>query len=678
HRIILSIFFSDILRRRRRRRLRRRPSRSETEFQQSCRRLILSGDGYSDIRRRRRTSRKVAECNKAVQTAAVTAAPILIGDGVTAVLSASNPQQRWLLRHPAVQTVITEGGQRITRQFDPDPSLSMEAVETGHFFPQSQTCKSDSDPTNWKELSFKTVEEYQAFYCDYAIEAGFSMRITSTVKQTCKRDGLFRIRYQDLCCWKNGFKEGSTVDPKNDGKLNAVPKDKIVPELRCGCPAYIKAKWIESKMAYIITSWIVGHNHEFVDDIKKPFLPCNRSISPLTAMVSKSMDDVGVSVRDTYDLLANCSGGRDKVGCTRRDLQNHRDFVRRSPLKQGESDTNGGHPWLVRLHKLRQQWSSAWVNNNRTCGMRSSQLSESCNASLRGFLDTKSNLPCFFREFWRMLSGKRTEESQLDYKATVAFPLNYHPRSKIVNQAAKVYTPTIFEKFQNEYSNKEDLQPVGTMPHGIGSEQQHISWYRDCLAMEGCLDEHTVTFIVGDDFEYRCTCRLFDSRGWLCSHILKTMEVVGMLWNKAAYIIPAKVGGDLYNCSIHCMEPKTEYGRFQQLCGSVLPLATEASADEELTSMVEERISQLRLEVRSKLVDLRSKPPRPNSITPSSTLLPPDEALLSTNGFKKRENPNKSTKRLQGKVQKIAATIRKKNKDKSFIEATVVEYMNKL
>ncbi|CAN1223326.1 Protein FAR1-RELATED SEQUENCE 5 [Linum grandiflorum] len=354
-------------------------------------------------------------------------------------------------------------------------------------------------------------------------------------------------------------------------------------------------------MGYIITSWIVGHNHAFVKDTQKPFLPSNRSISPLTAMVSKSLDDVGVSVRDTFDLLANCSGGRDKVGCTRRDLQNHRDCVRRSPLKQGESkwlhdffhaekakdptffykvktdaamsieslfwadgtmqmdyhyfgdsisfdttyrtndmfrplglfvgfnhhrnliilgaallyeettesfewlfgaflecmrgkhpksifsdqcpaigagvksifpktfhglcsfhlrenasknlgmelaarvfrnglsdamysvhtvdqftmawnrmisstfpgETDGGHPWLVRLHKLRHQWSSAWVDNNRTCGMRSSQLSESCNASLRGFLDTKTNLPCFFREFARMLSGKRTDESQL-------------------------------------------------------------------------------------------------------------------------------------------------------------------------------------------------------------------------------------------------------------------------
>ncbi|CAN0907347.1 Protein FAR1-RELATED SEQUENCE 9 [Linum grandiflorum] len=239
-----------------------------------------------------------------------------------------------------------------------------------------------------------------------------------------------------------------------------------------------------------------------------------------------------------------------------------------------------------------------------------------------------------------MLSGKRTEESQLDFKATVMFPLNFHPRSKIVNQAAKVYTPTIFEKFQNEYSNKDDLQPIGTMPHGIDSKQQQLTWYRDCLAMEGCPDEHTVTFIVGDrdEFEYRCTCRLFDSRGWLCSHILKTMEVIGILWNKAAYVIPsqyllnrwcitAKVSGDLYNFSIQCMDPETEFGRFQRLCGSVLPLANAASVDEELTSMVEERLSQLRLE---------------------------------------------------GKVQKIAATIRKKKQDNAFIETTVADYMQNM
>ncbi|CAN0904531.1 Protein FAR1-RELATED SEQUENCE 5, partial [Linum grandiflorum] len=132
----------------------------------------------------------------------------------------------------------------------------------------------------------------------------------------------------------------------------------------------------------------------------------------------------------------------------------------------------GGHPWLERILKVREQWSSAWVDNHRTCGMRSSQLSESLNASLRGFLDTKSNLACFFLEFSRMLSGKRTEEEQRDYRANVVFPINHHPRSKLISQAAKFYTPTIFELFQKEYSYKEDLQPFGEIPTNIDGGQQ--------------------------------------------------------------------------------------------------------------------------------------------------------------------------------------------------------------
>ncbi|CAN1302048.1 Protein FAR1-RELATED SEQUENCE 5 [Linum perenne] len=51
-----------------------------------------------------------------------------------------------------------------------------------------------------------------------------------------------------------------------------------------------------------------------------------------------------------------------------------------------------GHPWLQFIYKFRHQWSSAWVNNNSTCGMWSSQLSETLNSNLRNFLGTKCNL----------------------------------------------------------------------------------------------------------------------------------------------------------------------------------------------------------------------------------------------------------------------------------------------
>ncbi|CAN1838071.1 Protein FAR1-RELATED SEQUENCE 5, partial [Linum perenne] len=79
-----------------------------------------------------------------------------------------------------------------------------------------------------------------------------------------------------------------------------------------------------------------------------------------------------------------------------------------------------GHPWLQFIHKFRQQWSSAWVNNHFTCGMRSSQLSETLNSNLRKFLDTKCNLHQFFTQFNRLLQGKRADELQMDYHSKIA------------------------------------------------------------------------------------------------------------------------------------------------------------------------------------------------------------------------------------------------------------------
>ncbi|CAN0875653.1 Protein FAR1-RELATED SEQUENCE 9 [Linum grandiflorum] len=247
-------------------------------------------------------------------------------------------------------------------------------------------------------------------------------------------------------------------------------------------------------------------------------------------------------------------------------------------------EDHGGHPWLERIYKFHEQWSSAWVDNNRTCGMRSSQLSESFNASLRGYLDTKNNLPSFFREFARMLGGKREDESNIDYYANVVLPLNHHPRSKLIRQAAEVYTPQIFELFQKKFSNTKDLHLRGTMPTGIFGGKQVITWYRDCQPTIGRSDGHQVTFYVAGGFQYHCTYRLFDSCSWLCRHILKTMDIIGILWDRNALIIPShyllnrwklttKSGPDLYRCAIQCLEPETAFGRFQRLCGTVLLLA---------------------------------------------------------------------------------------------------------
>ncbi|CAN0906589.1 hypothetical protein LINGRAHAP2_LOCUS24346, partial [Linum grandiflorum] len=54
------------------------------------------------------------------------------------------------------------------------------------------------------------------------------MRITSTKVRLCIRDGVTRVRYQDLCCWKNGFKLGSSLNPANAAKVVSSSNPKVI------------------------------------------------------------------------------------------------------------------------------------------------------------------------------------------------------------------------------------------------------------------------------------------------------------------------------------------------------------------------------------------------------------------------------------------------------------------
>ncbi|CAN1293742.1 Protein FAR-RED IMPAIRED RESPONSE 1 [Linum perenne] len=48
--------------------------------------------------------------------------------------------------------------------------------------------------------------------------------------------------------------------------------------------------------------------------------------------------------------------------------------------------------WTDSLYKLKEKWSSAWIRNHFCAGMKSSQMSETCNSNLRRFMDSTMNL----------------------------------------------------------------------------------------------------------------------------------------------------------------------------------------------------------------------------------------------------------------------------------------------
>ncbi|CAN0893439.1 Protein FAR1-RELATED SEQUENCE 5 [Linum grandiflorum] len=111
-----------------------------------------------------------------------------------------------------------------------------------------------------------------------------------------------------------------------------------------------------------------------------------------------------------------------------------------------------GHKWLEYIHPYRQQWSSAWVKNHYTTGMVSTQLVESCNGIIRGFLSADKTIIDFFPHFVRMVESRRRVEREAEYHSRRNKPRNNFEYSELVKKAASEYTPKMFAIFQEQFS----------------------------------------------------------------------------------------------------------------------------------------------------------------------------------------------------------------------------------
>ncbi|CAN1295019.1 Protein FAR1-RELATED SEQUENCE 5 [Linum perenne] len=308
-----------------------------------------------------------------------------------------------------------------------------------------------------------------------------------------------------------------------------------------------------------------------------------------------------------------------------------------------------GHPWLAFMYKFRHQWSSAWVNNNFTCGMQSSQLSESFNSNLKIFLNTKCNLHQFFTQFNRLLESKRADELQLDFNALNSVsPARYtvHPH---VHQAFKVclfeellhvciilfyqyyyslsncyyisfqfYTKTIFMHFELEYSAMSAYFPK-SFPINIGENIKAYDWFKLDEDQKTVIDKRRV-IVNSSSSDYKCTCRVFDSCGWLCRHILKTMDFE-MQWNHfGPRTIPRKYFKDRWSKTAKlglssivldnstAKEPDSEADRYQSLCSLIAAFALEASPLVSTYKVAREIITAGRNRVRTMILEQHDLP----------------------------------------------------------------------
>ncbi|XP_074266098.1 protein FAR1-RELATED SEQUENCE 5-like [Silene latifolia] len=176
------------------------------------------------------------------------------------------------------------------------------------------------------------------------------------------------------------------------------------------------------------------------------------------------------------------------------------------------------HSWFKRLYKHRAKWSTALNNQFFSAGILSSQRSESTNHAM-GFQASKTtSVTEFFRIFENTVKRWRGEEERKEFNGIRSSPSSVYPLVDLLLHASQVYTLELFRVFEKEFA-----LAMGTRAVILPIDDPEVLLYRVYPAGHE-EDNHHVTYDYKNNLT-ECTCRNFNVKGMLCSHIIRVLHM---------------------------------------------------------------------------------------------------------------------------------------------------------
>ena len=246
---------------------------------------------------------------------------------------------------------------------------------------------------------------------------------------------------------------------------------------------------------------------------------------------------------------------------------------------------------------LREKWGHVYMKRTFTAGMRSTQLSESLNAALRKYLKPDHDIVQFFVHFERVVNDKRYKESDSEYQARQKLPRLKLKRAPMLVQAGQVYTPTIFELFQDEY---DIFQCAIATPCDVLD-----GWHQFVVRL---FDEHReyLVLVKANEEIVNCSCRKFEMEGILCGHALKVLDMMNIKQIPEQYICKrwrrdARKSSRTTPILMSNEEnPKLMVAsRYRQLCPRMVQLAARCSGLQPAYQLVSRGVEELFKQVDS-------------------------------------------------------------------------------
>ena len=254
-------------------------------------------------------------------------------------------------------------------------------------------------------------------------------------------------------------------------------------------------------------------------------------------------------------------------------------FVEEFKLEQNE--------WLSGLFNERHRWIPVFLRKDFWAGLSTTQRSESIHAFFDGYVNSKTSLQQFVKQYDNALRSRAEREFEADFRSmNTTIPCGSN--SLIEKQFQAEYTHAKFDEVQAEFRGKMNCGTSIKCVEGI------IATYN--VLEEVLVGSHVKEALYEvkfnrDNHEVSCQCLLFEFRGIMCRHSLSVLALervkhVPMKYILARWSKKIKWRHSYIRSSYDVTELKPRSERFDKLCKHFYNVAEVAAESNDASNLL--------------------------------------------------------------------------------------------
>jgi hypothetical protein len=257
-----------------------------------------------------------------------------------------------------------------------------------------------------------------------------------------------------------------------------------------------------------------------------------------------------------------------------------------------------GNTWLKTIYDLREKWCPLFSKDTFSARILSTQRSESTNNVFNRMATKTMTLTEFVNHYFKQAEQMRSSELEETFRCNNGIPSRAARSSGIKKQAGIVYTRKIYNLFENEFISSlavkmHEVESEGTLHTFELNEEEHKRVY--------VVQFNSITSTIS------CSCKMFESMGWLCRHSLRVLNVRNITQIPAQYILKrwtkdAKIGLDGSDGSLQVKDKSTVTLRRNSLMRMACSIINEGAQTESTSKIALQKLTEL-----SELIDKEMK-----------------------------------------------------------------------